>query len=103
MDRAIRRDLQRGSAEQLVEHWKYFFDREQGKYRLERKGGVIRLKVLRCPAISYLRKRRIRSDSAFCRQTIVLNAALAEGTPFAIETRVLGGGKCVQTIRRRAP
>lgn len=101
--RAIRQELKQGSAEQLVQHWRYFFGREQGKYRLERKGGVIRMNVLRCPAVNYLLRRGIRPDPAFCRQTVVVNAALAEGTSFAIETEVLGPGRCVQTIRRRAP
>ena len=32
----------------------------------------------------------------------MVNETLAEGTPFAVTTEVLGGGKCVQTIRRRA-
>ena len=56
--------------------------------------------VQRCPAIAYLQGRGIEIDPAFCRQTVVLNAALAEGTPFDIVTEVLGGGRCVQTIRR---
>ena len=101
--RSIRRDLKRGDPRQLVEHWTYFFDREKGRYRLERKRGMIRMTVRRCPAIAYLRKRGIRIDPAFCRQTVIINRSLAEGTPFEIETEVLGGGRCVQTIRRRRP
>ena len=99
--KAIREDLRRGDAESLVEHWTYFLDREQGKYRVERRGGVIRLTVRQCPAIAYLRRRGIAVDPAFCRQTVVVNEALAEGTPFAVTTDVRGGGRCVQTVRRR--
>jgi len=99
--RAIREDLLRGDPEHLVEHWRYFFDREGGQYEIEREGGVIRMKVSRCPAVAYLEGRGIEIDPAFCRQTVVVNEALAEGTPFEIETEVLGGGRCVQTIRRR--
>ena len=101
--RAIRRDLRRGDPEQLVEHWAYFFGREGGAFRIDREDGEIRLTVRRCPAIAYLRKRGIAVDPAFCRQTVVVNAALAEGTPFEITTDVRGGGRCVQTIRRRRP
>jgi predicted ArsR family transcriptional regulator len=101
--RAIREDLQRGDPEHLVEHWTYFLDREGGDYRLERSDGEIRLTVRRCPAVAHLKERGLEADPAFCRQTQVINAALAEGSPFAVTTEVLGGGRCVQTLRRIAP
>ena len=101
--RAIREDLARGDPEHLVEHWRHFFDREGGVYRLERDDGEIRFTVDRCPAIAYLKENGIEIDPAFCRGTVVLNEALAEGTPFEITTNVLGDGKCVQTIRRAQP
>ena len=101
--RAIHRDLKRGDTEQLVEHWAYFLGREKGAFRIARRGGEIRLTVRRCPAVAYLQKRGIAIDPAFCRQTVVVNAALAEGTPFEITTEVLGCGRCIQTIRRRGP
>jgi len=100
--RAIREDLARGDPEHLVEHWTYFFDREGGAYDLEREGDEIRFRVRRCPAIAYLEERGVEIDPGFCRGTVVLNEALAEGTPFEIATDVLGGGQCVQTIRRAA-
>ena len=100
--RAIHEDLKQGNPEHLVEHWTYFFDREGGQYTLERKGGEIRFVVHKCPAIAYLESRGIPVDTDFCRQTVVVNETLAEGTPFEVTTEVLGGGKCVQTIRRRA-
>jgi hypothetical protein len=101
--RAIHEDLEKGDAEQLVEHWTYYFDREKGQYTLERKDDEIRFVVHRCPAIAYLQSRGIAVDRDFCRQTIVINDTLAEGTPFEITTEVLGDGKCVQTIRRVTP
>jgi hypothetical protein len=100
--RAIHEDLKQGDPEHLVQHWTYFFDREGGQYTLERKDGEIRFIVHRCPAIAYLQGRGIPVDPDFCRQTVVVNETLAEGTPFEVITEVLGGGKCVQTIRRRA-
>ena len=99
--RSIHEDLKRGDASQLVEHWTYYFSREGGAYRLEQDARVTRFVVERCPAIAYLKSRGIEIDPAFCRQTVVINSALAEETPFLIDTEVLGGGRCVQTIRRR--
>lgn len=99
--RAIREDLAAGNPEHLVEHWRYFFEREGGEFTVERTDGEIRLRVTRCPAIAYLTARGIPIDPDFCRQTIVVNEALADGTPFTVTTEVLGGGRCTQTIRRR--
>ncbi len=101
--RSIHEDLKRGDPEQLVEHWTYFFDREKGEYALEREGETIRFIVKKCPAIAYLQERGIEVDPAFCRQTVVMNQTWSEGTPFEITTEVLGGGRCVQTIRRVKP
>jgi len=99
--RSIRDDLLAGDPEQLIEHWTYFLDREGGDYTLERQGDQIRLTVHRCPAVAYLESRGIEPDPAFCRQTVVVNQALAEGSPFEVTTHVLGGGRCVQTLRRK--
>lgn len=101
--RSIRRDLKRGDPKQLLKHWTYFFDREKGRYKIDRKGDTVRMTVRRCPAIAYLKKRGIKIDPAFCRQTVVINRALAKGTPFDIVTDVLGDGRCVQTLGRRRP
>lgn len=101
--RSIREDLRRGDPEQLVEHWTYHFDREGGDYAIERTGDEIRMTVRRCPAVAYLRERGIEVDAAFCRQTLVVNEALAEGSPFRITTEVVGDGQCVQTLRRVEP
>ena len=99
--RSIREDLLRGDPGQLVEHWEYFFRREGGDFTIGRVGEEIRLTVRRCPAVAYLESRGIRIAPEFCRQTIVVNDALAEGSPFEVITEVQGGGRCVQTIRRR--
>ena len=98
--RAIHEDLERGSPEHLLEHWTYFFGREGGKYEVQRDGDEIRFVVKRCPAIAYLQEKGLEIDPQFCRSTVVLNDALAEGTPFEVVTDVQGNGKCVQTIRR---
>ena len=98
--RAIHEDLKRGDPEQLLEHWAYYFDREGGEYRIDRKEDQIVMTVTRCPAIAYLEGRGIEVDTLFCQQTVVINETLAEDTPFEITTNVLSGGRCVQTIRR---
>jgi hypothetical protein len=100
--RAIGEDLRHGNPNHLVEHWTRYFDREGGQYTLDRDDDEIRLIVHQCPAIAYLKSRGIPVDPDFCRQTVVVNETLAEGTPFEVITEVLGNGKCVQTIRRRA-
>ena len=101
--RDLHRQLAAGDVDALVEHWTYFMDREGGEYSLERDGAAVRLIVHRCPAVSYLRGRGIEVDRDFCRQTVVVNETLAEGTPFTISTDVLGDGRCVQTVTRRDP
>lgn len=98
--RSIHDDLKAGTPEQLVEHWRYYFDREGGEYEINSTDDEIRMTVSKCPAIAYLESRGIPVDPAFCRQTVVINEALAEDTPFEITTEVLGGGRCVQTIRK---
>jgi len=99
--RSIREDLLQGDMEQLIEHWTYFFDREGGGYAMEHKEDGVRMTVHRCPAIAHLQDKGVPVDPEFCRQTTAINQALAEGSPFEIETEVLGDGWCVQTIRRK--
>ena len=101
--RAIHDDLKSGNPESLVLHWRHFFRREKGRFSIQRKGTDIVLTVRECPAIAYLRSRGIDVDPAFCRQTIAVNNAWSEDSPFTITTEVLGEGRCVQTIRRRSP
>lgn len=101
--RSLRERLHQGDAEALVDHWVRYFEREGGVFRVERTEGEIRLTVESCPAIAYLRRQGLAIDPAFCRQTVVMNEALAEGSPFEIETRILGEGRCVQVIRRKGP
>ena len=101
--RAIREDLKSGNCEHLLEHWQYFFGREGGKCHVERNEDEIRFVVEKCPAIAYLKEKGLEIDPEFCRITVVLNEALAEGTAFDVATEVQGNGKCVQTIRRARP
>jgi hypothetical protein len=98
--RSIWDDLKQGDPEQLVTHWTYFMEREKGVYKIEREGNEIRFIVLQCPATTYLRNRGIVVDPEFRRQTITMNQAWSEGTPFEITTKITGEDAYVQTIRR---
>jgi len=98
--RSIHEDLKAGDPEQLIEHWSYYLDREGGEYSIERDGDLITMTVTKCPAYAYLKEKGLEADEAFRRQTTVINAALAEDTPFEITTQDLGDGQYVQTIRR---
>ena len=99
--RSIREDLLKGNPQQLIRHWEYFLKREGGEYTIKKLGDAVIMTVNRCPAVDYLTRKGIKIDTAFCRQTVVINLALAEGTPFEINTQVIGSGRCIQTIRRR--
>ena len=99
--RSLHDNLKRGDPEPLVRHWRHFMRREKGRFAIRRAHGAITMTVQVCPAIAYLQSRGLDIDPAFCRQTIAVNEALAEGSPFEITTDVLGEGRCVQTIRRR--
>lgn len=101
--RAIHADLLAGNPEPLLEHWTYYLVREGGDFTVERTPDEIRVIVHRCPAADYLRQRGIPLDPAFRRQTIVLNAALGEGTPFEVTTEIITDLRYVQTIRKRQP
>jgi hypothetical protein len=102
--RDILSSLQAGDAEPLLEHWTYYMDREGGEYKLLRNGETAVLEVKKCPAVAHLRSRGESPDRHFCLQTILINKAWSQDTPFRIETDVTGDGACRQTVRRiRAP
>ena len=97
----IRGHLMEGDALELVKHWRHFFEREKADFDIEVGDEEIRLTVRRCPAWHHVRQIAGKVSPAFCDQTVVTNRAMAEGTPFSVETNVLGDGACTQVIRRR--
>lgn len=100
--RSIHRDLASGRTDQLIEHWRYYLERENAKFCISRNSsGEIILEVKKCPAVDYLEKNSIRISPYFCAQTTAFNDAVSEGTPFRIESNVTCRGECVQTVRRR--
>jgi len=99
---SIRADLIAGDTRQLVRHWRHFFDRESGDYDIEIGDDEVVLTVRRCPAWHHVKTLVGHVSPHFCDQTSRTNEAMAEGSPFAIDTEITGEGSCRQVIRRRA-
>ncbi len=98
----IRGHLMEGDSEELVKHWRHFFTREGCDYDISVGDDEIVLTVRRCTAWHHVQKIHGAVSAQFCDQTSVVNTALAEGTPFSIDTVIDGPGACHQVIRRRA-
>ena len=94
--------LKAGNSAELARHWQYFFERENGEFSIETTDDEIVLTVRRCPAYWHVKKIASTVSPHFCDQTIKVNEALADGTPFTISTEITGEGACRQVIRRRA-
>ena len=99
--KSIHKKLQHGDASELIEHWQYFFTREKGKFQIEETPEAIILEVSECPAVRQLLKLGLAPSPLFCTQTIMVNEALCENTPFESQTEIMGCGQCRQTIKRR--
>lgn len=97
----LRRHLMAGDREEVVRHWQHFFTREGADYDIAVGDDEIVLTVRRCTAWHHVQKIHGAVSAHFCDQTAVVNTALAEGTPFTIDTFVDGPGACRQVIRRR--
>lgn len=99
---SIRADLIAGDTRQLVRHWRHFFDREGGDYDIAIGEDAVVLTVRRCPAWHHVKALTGSVSPHFCDQTRRTNEAMAEGSPFAIDTELTGEGSCRQVIRRLA-
>ncbi|WEK52043.1 MAG: hypothetical protein P0Y66_08775 [Candidatus Kaistia colombiensis] len=99
---SIRQDLLDGDTHQLVRHWRHFFDREGGDYDIAIGDDEIVLTVRLCPAWHHVKGLVGSVSPHFCDQTSRTNEAMAEGSPYAIDTEITGEGSCRQVIRRRA-
>ena len=97
----IRGHLMAGDSLELVKHWRHFFEREKAQFDIAVTEDEIRLTVRRCPAWHHVKKIAPSVSPFFCDQTTVTNTAMAEGTPFVVETTITGEGACTQVIRRR--
>ena len=99
--KSIHEKLKQGDASELVEHWQYFFTREKGTFQIKETSDTIVLEVSECPAVRQLLKLGLAPSPNFCQQTILVNEALCENTPFESHTEIIGCGKCRQAIKKR--
>ena len=100
--KSIHEKLQKGDSSELLEHWKFFFEREGGKFSLDvHDDGTAELTVEECPALCHLEKRGIEPDHVMCEATRILNDAFVSGSPFEIETVSTGKFSCKQILRFR--
>jgi hypothetical protein len=99
--RSIHEDLIAGDTSQLVAHWRHFFTRENCDYDIAIGDDEIVLTVRHCTAWHHVAKLVGTPSSHFCDQTSRTNEAMAENSPFAIDTEITGPGACRQVIRRR--
>ena len=97
----IKEHINAGNIKILAKHWQHFFDREGADYSISIGENEIVLTVNRCTAYEHVKKLVGKVSSNFCDQTIKINEAIAEGTPYEIKTEILGEASCKQTIRRR--
>lgn len=99
----IRAHLMAGDAEELVRHWRYYFEREGAEFDIVMDDDEIVLTVRKCPAYLHVKKIAPEISPWFCDQTIKTNEAMADGSPFDVTTEITGPGSCRQIIRKRSP
>lgn len=97
----MRGKLMAGDSQEVVKHWQHFFNREGADFNIEIGADEIVLTVRHCTAWHHVQQIHGAVSAQFCDQTTVVNQALAEGTPFAIDTIIDGPGSCRQIIRSR--
>ncbi len=98
----LKRHLADDDLNELVRHWDHFFTREGADYDIAVGKEEIVLTVRHCPAYHHVAKISPSVSPHFCDQTTKVNEAIAEGTPYSIDTEITGPGACRQIIRRRA-
>ncbi|MBR4652833.1 MAG: twin-arginine translocation signal domain-containing protein [Kiritimatiellae bacterium] len=103
VQKSMHEKLKAGDASELLEHWRYYMEREGGSecFSLSETsdGGAV-FEVKACPARAHLVKRGIGGGEGLCELTRIFNEELARDTPFTIETVVTADGACRQTLKR---
>ena len=100
--RTMHEGLRHGDRTELLEWWRYYLDREGGKYRLEETPEGAILTVENCPVQTHLAKRGISGGKRTCWATKVLNEALCEDSPYEIVLEETGESSCRQVLRKKA-
>lgn len=99
--RTMHEKLVAGDTSELLEWWRYYFDREGGDYSLEENSEGAVLTVAVCPAQTHLARRGIAGGKRTCWATRVLNEALCAGSPFEIVLEETGEASCRQVLRKK--
>lgn len=99
--RDLRQHMLDGDPNEMVRHWRHFFDRENADYDIAVGEDEIVLTVRRCTAYHHVAKIAPAVSPYFCDQTSKVNEAIAEGSAYRIDTEITGPGACRQVIRRR--
>lgn len=102
VQRQMHEKLKEGDASELLEHWRYYMEREGGVgcfslTETSDDGAIFEVKA--CPARAHLAKRGIKGGKGLCELTGIFNEELTKGTPFAIDTVVTSDGSCRQHLR----
>lgn len=93
--------LKAGDASELIEHMKYFLEREGGAFSVSEDAQSVRFQITDCPAARHIKQRYGNVPESFHQQTILMNKAWSEDTPFDISTDVRGECGCVIELRRK--
>ena len=95
--------LMKGDTSELLEYWRYYLGREEGKFDLkENADGTATLTVHDCPSLRHLEKRGISGGKRTCWATRVLNEAFCKDSPFEIVLEETGDFSCRQVLRRKS-
>lgn len=97
----IREHLAGGDVSELLNFWRYFFDREGADYAIAENEEEITLTVNKCPAVEHLKKLGMEPHAEFCSQTVFVNNGICEETSYEIETQKTGDVSCLQVLRRK--
>jgi hypothetical protein len=97
--------LQEKGLEALKEHFSAIYELEGADFRIELSADELVLTVLRCPAVSHIRRMDLRLSPHFIETTRTVNEAICEGTPFRaelLEYHPKTGRSVSRFVRRRS-
>ena len=100
--RQMHRKLVAGDTSELLEWWRYYMEREDGKFELEKHAdGTATLTVHDCPALRHLEKRGVSGGKRVCWATRILNDAFCAGSPYEIVLDETDDFSCRQVLCKR--
>src|SRR6056297_3883339 len=95
--------LQKGQYEPLLEHLLYYYDRENGEFKIERSLRQVTFSVTCCPAFSYTAEALGTLEPVFFAQMKYLAEGWSQDTPFTVGFQIhnLREGRYSYTITRK--